>query len=217
MIRINLMPQARKAARTAVPGPGSAQGWAVAYIAAVVVWGVVLAAIYVATSGRLDEQRRQNAALQARIDELRERSAQLDEVRAKIAASKQLEAVVQELHRARLGPTRVLMELSRVLSVGGGPTIDPERLERIRRENPLVSINRSWDGRRLWLRSFVETDRECRITGVGRTHDDVGEFLQRLALSEVFESVSLTKTEAIVDEETRLPLTAFELTCRVRY
>jgi type IV pilus assembly protein PilN len=219
MIRINLIAQAKRGQKGVAPAAagGGGQGWIIAYFSAVVVWGAVLAGIYVVYAGKLEEQKRQNAALQVRIDELREKSAQLDDVRAKIEASRQLEAVVGELNRGRLGPTRVLMELSKVLSVGGGPSIDPQRLEEIRRINPLASVNRSWDGRRLWLKSFIEENRDCRMTGIGRTNEDVGEFLQRLTLSDVFETVALTKTESMVDEPTHLTFIAFELSCRVRY
>jgi type IV pilus assembly protein PilN len=219
MIRINLLPQAKKAARApaAAAAPGSEQAWAVVYLVAMVLFSVGLAGIYVLYQGELEEQRTQNNNLDAQIQRLRERSAQLEETRAKLQASLELETLVAELDQIRQGPTRVLMELSKILSAGGGPTIDPQRLEELRRENPLAGYNRSWDPRRLWLTEFREENRDCRMTGQGKTNEDVAEFLRRLALSEVFETVTLTKTEATEDNASGLSFIGFELTCRVRY
>jgi len=218
MIRINLLPTAKKAARApAAAAPGSSQLWVIVYAVAVVLWGVGLAAIYIIYDNALEEQQRQNQTLERQIEQVRTRSAQLEEVRAKIEASRRLEQLVAELNRARMGPTRMMMELSKILSPGGGPTIDPAELEAMRRENPLAGYNRSWDPRRLWLTRFEEENRECRMSGQGKTNEDVAEFLRRLALSEVFEDVTLTKTEARDDRETGLTFIAFDLTCTVRY
>ena len=128
-----------------------------------------------------------------------------------------LEEVVDELQRARYGPTAVLMEISQILSVDGGPTIDPEELEERRRRDPLARYNVGWDVHRLWLSEFVEESRDCLIRGVGKTNEDVAEFIRRLILSERFERVELVKTESAQDTDTGLPTTRFELTCGVIY
>lgn len=216
MIRINLLPQAKKQTRTSAPS-GGGQLWGAVYLIAVVLWGAGLAAIYFVYDGKREEQERQNTALNTQIQALRTKSARLEEVRAALQQSQQLEEVVGELNRARTGPTRVLMELSQVLSTEGGPTIDAQELERRRRDNPHAGFNRSWDVRRLWLATFEEENRNCRMTGEGRTNEDIAEFLQRLSLSELFESVTLTRTEATVDADTQLSLISFELSCRVIY
>jgi type IV pilus assembly protein PilN len=221
VIRINLLPQARKGAAAARPGaataPGGQQGWAIAYLLGAFLWAIGLAGVYYVFSSRLDEQLAKNAALSSRIDQIKTQSAGLDDCRGAIGKSQELEEVVGQLQRARLGPTRVLMEMSRILSENGGPTIDPQRLEQLRRENPLAGFNQGWDARRLWVTTFNEDAREVRITGVGKTNEDVAEFLRRLALSDVFENVTLTKTESVTDATTQLSLIGFELNCRVRY
>lgn len=218
MIRINLLPQARKAVRapSAAAPAGSQQAWVIVYLVALAAWGAVLTGVYIVYAGKLEEQQQQNAALDSQIQTLLTKSAQLDEVRAKLQASLALEALVEDLNKARQGPTRVMMEISKILSPGGGPTIDPQALEALRADNPLAGYNRSWDPRRLWLTEFREENRECRITGQGKTNEDVAEFLRRLALSELFEQVTLTKTEAVEGEE-GLSFIKFELTCRVSY
>jgi len=221
MIRINLLPQAKKVARAAAPStPANVQAWAIGYAVAALVWIAALVGIYMIYDGELEEEQAQNAALNTQIEQLRSKSSQLDEVRARLEASQRLENVVGELERARTGPTRVLMELSQILSPppGGGPTIDPEALEEMRRDNPLAGFNRSWDPRRLWLGAFTETDGNCEMTGLGRTNEDVAEFLRRLALSELFTGVTLRKTESTqVRDLGGLTLISFQLTCQVSY
>ncbi len=130
-----------------------------------------------------------------------------------------MEEVVSELNRGRTGPTRAMMELSRILRTGegAGPTIDPAALEALRRDNPLATFNRSWDSRRLWLTVFEEENRQCRIEGIGRSNEDVAEFLRRLQLSELFDQVTLQRTEAERDQISGLELIKFELRCQVTY
>lgn len=214
MIRINLLPSAKRAAGAPA---GSVQGWVIGYLVAAVACIVVLAFVYIGKSRELNEQLAQNSALRAEIEDIERQSANIDEVRAELEQSRQLEAVVEELQRARYGPTSVLMELSRILSAGGGPTVDPQRLEEIRRQNPLAAYNSTWDPRRLWITQFVEEDRDCTFRGLGRTNEDVAEFLRRLTLSEKFEQVELVKTEGVEEQQTGMSFIEFEITCRVTY
>lgn len=218
MVRINLLPNARKQARSGQSGgDGSATPWIIAYLATAFVTVLVCALLYFNGTSALEEQRAQNASLQSQITTISSQSANIDEVRAQLAQSEDLETVVDELQRARFGPTRVLMEMSHILSASGGPTVDPERLEAIRRDNPLAGFNPTWDTRRLWLTSFVEEDRHVAIHGLGKTNEDVAEFLRRLSLSDSFGEVTLVQTEAVVDQTSHLDLISFELSCSVVY
>ena len=214
MIRINLLPSAKRAAG---PTTGSAQGWIIGYLVAVAVTGVLLAFIYVSKNRELNEQLAQNQALLSEITDLEAESANIEEVRAQLDRSRQLEEVVDELQRARYGPTSVLMEISRILSVNGGPTVDPQRLEEIRRQNPLASYNTAWDPHRLWVTEFEENNRDCVVRGSGKTNEDVAEFLRRLTLSERFEGIELVKTAGREDAETHLAVIGYEINCRVIY
>lgn len=216
MIRINLLPGARKQAM-GQPSAGGVQGWLIAYALTAGLVMAALAFVYVAKRGEVKAQLNVNRELSEQISQLETQSGDIEQVRAQLERSRQLEAVVSELTRARYGPTAVLMELSRILSAGGGPTVDPQRLEQIRSQNPLAVYNTSWDPHRLWLTDFEENERACRIRGVGRTNEDVAEFLRRLSLSERFERIELVKTEGTEDSATRLPVIGFELTARVIY
>ncbi|MEM6961943.1 MAG: PilN domain-containing protein [Myxococcota bacterium] len=216
MIRINLLPEARKQARTTA-GDGNDTIWFLSYLGSAVVFCIVLAVVYFLKHDVLEAQQRSNAQLNQRIQQIKAESARLDLVKSQLERSQRLEAVVSDLNKGRTGPTRLLMELSQVLSAEGGPTIDPLSLEECRRINPLCGFNRSWDVRRLWLEEFQENEREFIVKGRGKTNEDVAEFLNRLSLSELFESVTLTKTEEARDDETGLELIRFELTGQVTY
>ncbi|MGE0787107.1 MAG: PilN domain-containing protein [Sandaracinaceae bacterium] len=215
MIRINLLPGSRK--QGAAVASGGTQGWIIGYLVVAAITAIVVTFVYLNKQSALNSQQAQNQALQNEITQLEQQSANIEEVRGELERSRELEQVVNDLQRARYGPTAVLMEISRILSVGGGPTVDPARLEELRRQNPLAGVNTSWDTRRLWLTEFTEEDRDCTIRGAGKTNEDVAEFLRRLTLSEQFARIELVKTEGAEDPSTHLPVINFELNCRVMY
>jgi len=212
MIRINLLPEAKRAAATG----GNAQTWAVIYLLSCLAWAVVLVLFFLNKHGVLEEQNAKNDELQGLIDRAKSQSENIAEVEAKLAKSKQLEEVVGGLQAARQGPARVLLELSKILSEGGGPTVPPDQLDAMRRDNPLLVYNPGWDVRRLWIDTFEEASRHCTISGNGKTNEDVAEFLRRLNISEVFDKVTLQSTSASSDREGS-PTVRFSLTCEVKY
>ncbi len=219
MIRVNLLPTAaKKTGRSkAVTAGGGGAGWAVAYFIVAAGWIAALAVLYIATSGQVEEQQAQNARVTQHIERLRSKAGDIDALKKELGERQELAEVVDRLQRAKLGPTRIVKELTRVLSVGGMPTVDPGKLEKMREDNPLAGFNTSWDVRRLWLLSFEEEGRECKIRGRGRTNEDVAEFLRRLHVSEYFTDVTLEKTEAEIDEQSGLSVIEFLLSCKVRY
>ncbi len=217
MIRINLLPSVRKTAKAPAPGGGGSARWLVGYAASSLVLVVALFFVYRAYQADRDTQLALNQQLERDADSMERQSANIAAVQAELERSRSLEAVVAELQRARFGPTRVLMELSHILSASGGPTIDPRRLEEIQRANPLAGYSPNWDQHRLWLTAFQEEARRVTIRGAGRTNEDVAEFLRRLSLSDLFADVALTKTEAGEDGATHLGVITFELTATVNY
>lgn len=215
MVRINLLPDARKDAAAAGGGAGSPQLWGGIYLAVAVLMIIVLGVWYFVTSSHLEELQDRNAAMRQRIAEIQAQSSGLEEARARLAESQALEETVNELNRARTGPTRVMLELGNILSVDKGPQYDEEALIELRRRNPLAGFNQSWDVRRLWLTSFVEEERHVRIEGLGRTNEDVAEFIRRLTLSELFSNIALQRTSATDDDG--LEMIAFEVTGQIEY
>jgi len=213
MIRINLLPEAKRQASTG----GSSQLWLVVYLLSSFAWVVVLFIVYLNFKTVLEEQNAKNGELQSQIDRAKAQTQNIGEVESQLAKSKELENVVGGLQAARQGPARVLMELSHMLSEGGSPTVSDEVMEKTRRENPLGAFNAGWDVRRLWLASFKEVNRKCDIIGFGKTNEDVAEFLRRLNLSEVFDQVSLQSTSSSTDAKTGLPVVNFTVSCEVKY
>lgn len=219
MIRINLIGDVKARKGEAAPSTGNPAIWAVAYAVALLGLIAVCAIMYFGVAGELEEQVRANRQIEEQNRTLAAESAGLEEAQAELAASRALEEVVAGLSRGRTGPARAMIELSNILSSGpgAGPTIDPAALEALRRDNPLATYNRAWDPKRLWIEKFEEEDRHASIEGVGRTNDDVAEFLRRLQLSELFDGVTLLRTQAEDDAETGGELIHFELECEVTY
>lgn len=214
MIRINLLP-----AKRAVTAQGaSAKAWGYVYLAASLAWCIALAFVYFSLISDRDQALAQNVEIERQIAKVKEQSGNLEELQKQLDHSKQLESVVKGLKDARQGPARMLLELSAILSPGRGPTIDPAKLEDMRKSNPESGITPGWDTRRLWIHGFQENKRACRITGEARNNEDIAEFLRRLSLSSVFEDVVLVRTgQPRGAGAAGLSLVAFELTCKVRY
>jgi type IV pilus assembly protein PilN len=215
MIRINLLPQAK---RQSSQGVGLAV-WGYAYLVATVVWCIALAFVYFSLSSDRDQALAQNKEIDRQIKKIKEESGDLENLQKQLDQSKQLETVVKDLLAARAGPARMLLELSAILSPGRGPTIDPKKLEDLRKVNPDANFTPGWDTNRLWIDGFNEENGRCEITGAGRNNEDIAEFLRRLTLSEVFDNVVLVRTGAGATGKkgATASTVAFELTCKVRY
>jgi len=214
MIRVNLLPTARK---KEAGFSGGFQVWAVVYALVAVLCCVFYGVVYWNYNNKLEEKKAAIITLESEIKRAEKQNTNLDEIKERLTKSRKFEEVINGLQAARSGPTRVLMEFSKILSQQGGPTIDEKQLERLRRDNPLAGYNPSWDIRRLWINAFKEEDRHCVINGLARSNEDVAEFLRRLSLSEVFEAVALESTKAAKDPDTTQPVVSFSLTCDVRY
>lgn len=216
MIRINLLPGAREAAKGAEREDSVAK-WAFIALVSVALVSGVLYWFYLIQQNALEAQVAANKSIEKDVQRLVEQTKELDRLKEELDKSEQLEQAVSDLNPSRYGPTKVLLELSRILSIGGGPKVDPQRLEEMKRVNPLAGYNAAWDPRRLWIRSFKEDSRACTIEGIGKTNDDVAEFLQRLRLSEIFDAVELRQTDEHTESNVNARFARFSLTCKVRY
>lgn len=213
MIRINLLPEAKRQ----VAAAGGIQLWGVIYLLSTFAWCVVLFLVYLRYNNDLEEQEAKNRELEGQIERAKAQSANIGEVEEKLAKSKRLEEVVNQLQAARSGPARVLMEISKILSEGRGPTASPDAIRELERTNPLMVPNPGWDIRRLWIESFTETNRRCNVSGLAKTNEDVAEFLRRLNVSETFAQVTLQATNLQADSVSGLPVVRFTLSCEVKY
>jgi type IV pilus assembly protein PilN len=214
MIRINLLPARRNTASTQSV---ASKVWGYTYLGASLAWCVALAFVYFSLISDRDQALAQNAEVESQIAKVKAESGNLEQLQKQLEQSKQIEEVVKGLKSARQGPSRMLLELSAILSPSRGPTIDPVKLEELRKSNPEAGITAGWDTRRLWITGFEEHTRACRIVGEARNNEDIAEFLRRLALSAVFDDVVLVRTGQPTNASATVALVAFELTCKVRY
>jgi type IV pilus assembly protein PilN len=212
MIRINLMPRAKRQTSEGV----GVRVWGTTYLVASVVWCLALAFVYFSLSSDRDAAVAQNAELTRQIEKVKAESGNLEELKKQLDTSKQLETVVNELLGARQGPARMLLELSAILSPGRGPTVDVARLEEMRKSNPEAGFTPGWDPHRLWIEAFEESGRSCKIKGVARNNEDIAEFMRRLSLSQLFDTVVLVRTGQ-GRGTSEIQTVSFELTCKVRY
>jgi type IV pilus assembly protein PilN len=213
MIRINLLPRKRRSEA----GSGSNQGWLVVIMVVLLAEVVGLLGVHQLKERELKAQERKNAVVAAQIEQLKRLVSNHAEVKQKLQELRAKEEAIAALQSARTGPTAVLLELARILTPGRGPTVEPARLEELKRENPLAMFSANWDARRLWLTRFVEQNREVQIGGLARDGEDVSEFARRLGLSAHFENVRLLPGRRAGSGTAGLELVEFELQAKARY
>jgi type IV pilus assembly protein PilN len=215
VIRVNLLPQ-RRGPRTA---PQASQRWLLVTLGVVILEVISLFWFHQTKIDELDEQNRKNSLLQSQITDIKKLVANHEDIKKALAVLRAREDAIAKLQGARSGPTAVLLELSQLLTAGKGPTADPDRLQQLRRENPLAVYNQGWDSRRLWLTSYIETDRTVKILGLARDGNDVYELAQRLKLSSYFYDVQLLPGESVKIEvkNAKVDFVKFALQLKVRY
>lgn len=214
MIRVNLLPQ-RRGPRAA--GPQASQRWLVITLGVVILEVVLLFWFHQTKLEELDELTRKNNVLQGQINDIRKLVSNHEEIKKALAVLRAREDAIAKLQQARSGPTAVLLELAQLLTPGKGPTADPDKLAQLRKENPLAVYNPGWDSRRLWLTSYIESERTVRIEGLARDGTDVYELAQRLKLSEYFHDVQLLPGKKENNAAEKLELVSFALQLKVRY
>ena len=213
MIRINLLPQKRRAEVR----PEARQLWLVAVMVAFLAEIAGLFVFHSVKHEELVDQQKKNTELQAQIDQSKASVANHEEVKKKLEDLRAREAAIMKLQSARSGPTAVLLELSHILTPGRGPSVAPDRLSQIRRENPLAVFNGNWDPRRLEVTSFNEQARRVRLEGVALDGEDVSELARRMNLSDYFSNVVLLPGKQEKQQGTGLPVVRFSLEAQVKY
>ena len=214
MIRVNLLAQRKRAQRV---GQEQSQAWLVAILVALLVEVVALFVFHGMKSEELAEQERKNRAVIAQIERSKKNVADHQEVQNKLTQLRAREEAITKLQTARTGPTGVLLEFARILTPNRGPSVNPEKLNQLRRDNPLAAMNSSWDPRRLWIVSFREERRKVRIDGLARDGEDVSELARRMNLSDYFADVQLLPARREMDPTTKIELVRFSLEAGVKY
>ncbi len=214
MIRVNLLPRRREAKRE------GGKAWIVILAAAFVAQVVGIVIVHAQKKKELDDQLEANRAIEAAIADKKSKVANHEAIKKQLAEYQAREDAIAKLQSGRTGPTAMMLEISRILTPRKLPTIDPDVLEKLRRENPGAVPSEKWDPHRLWITRFAELDRNVTITGFGKTNEDVAEFLRRLTVSKFFVDPKLVRTEEKVDKEPNgvtYTTISFELRAKVNY
>lgn len=218
MIRVNLLPQKKDAKRGLALGVSDAgQSWLLVVLGVVVLEIVGLIFFQNSKLREKNTIESKNAQVQANINDIQKQIANHAEITNQLKELRDREDAIAKLQGGRTGPTSTMVELSRVLTAGRGPTADRDRVEQLKRDDPQAVPNANWDPRRLWLVKYEELDRVVKLEGLARDGEDVSEFLRRLALSDFFYDVKLLPAQKVNDSSTHLELVKFELSARVRY
>jgi type IV pilus assembly protein PilN len=212
MIKINLLPSKRRAQRAE-----GGQLWAVVVVLLVALEAVGFFIFHGAKKEELTKQRRENATLEEQIAQSKAVVKNHADVKAQLERLRAREDAISKLQSARTGPTAVLLELARLLTAGRGPSIDPDRLNQLRREDPLAVYNPNWDTRRLWITKYIENNRQVRLDGFARDGEDVSELARRMGLSGYFADVRLLPAKRAHSNEAGMELVQFQLEARARY
>ncbi len=210
MIRINLLPQT-KGQQVSEQG----QGWLIVLLVLVAVEVVGCLVLYSFKQEELEDWQRKNQTVRGQIKILQDKVANHGKVKAELEQLRRREEAIAKLQSARTGPTAVLLEVARMMTTGRGPSVDPEKLDQVKTENPLAMYNPNWDSRRLWLTSFKEEDRTVTLQGEARDGEDVSELAKRMNLSTYFHDVRLLPAKRQTGDKAEW--VNFQLEARVRY
>jgi type IV pilus assembly protein PilN len=215
MIRVNLLPRRRETKRE------GGKAWIAILLAAALAEIVGIVIVHAGKKKELDDQLDANRAVEASIADKKAKVANHEAVKKQLAEYQAREDAIAKLQSGRTGPTSMMLELSRMLTPRKLPTMDPDALEKMRRENPGAVPSEKWDPHRLWLTSFKENDRLVAVQGFGKTNDDVAEFLRRMTASKYFTDVKLVKTEEKTERDNALgvtyTVTSFDMKAKVKY
>jgi type IV pilus assembly protein PilN len=218
MVRINLLPERKQAkARSGASASEPGQLWLLVLMGVLVVEVVICLLVQGMKESELTQAVAVNTKISNSIEDLKREMSNHDDIKAQLKMLRDREDAINKLRAARSGPTTVLLELSRILSPGKGPTADRDKVEQLKRDDPQAVPNPNWDPRRVWVTSYQELERSVKIGGVARDTDDVSEVGKRLILSDYFSDVRLLPGEKYTDAETKLQLVRFDLTAKVKY
>ena len=215
MIRVNLLPQKKEGRRSG--GAEGSQAWLIALMGVVLLEIVGLIIFHKGKQDELDAMQRKNDQVQSSITEITKQISNHADIKNQLKDLRDREDAIAKLQSARTGPTAAMLELSRILTPGRGPTTDRDKIEQLKRDDPGAVPNPNWDPRRLWLKTYSDTSRTVKLSGLARDGEDVSEFLRRLTLSDYFYDLRLLPASKERDSETHLELVRFELSAKVRY
>jgi Tfp pilus assembly protein PilN len=216
MIRINLLPQKKKA-REARPGE-------VDVLVGVLLLGLGVIGLYFGYHKQqvkqLEELRTQNQDLESDNAGLRDDVAKQKELDQVIVAEQQREASIGKLVRAESVPANLMQELGDVLTPGKPPTMTSSMAERVSdgtHGDPNRRFAPDWDPKHVWIISFVEKGGAFTLEGGAQSDGDVSQLAKRLQASVYFTDVTPRGGERTTDPNGTLTYYKFTITGKVAY
>ncbi len=215
MIRVNLLPQKKEGRRSG--GGEGGQAWVLAVVGALLLEIVILIVFHKGKQDELEAMQRKNDQVQSQITEITKQISNHADIKNQLKDLRDREDAIAKLQTARSGPTAAMLELSRILTPGRGPTTDRDKIEQLKRDDPAAVPNPNWDPRRLWLDKYSDEGRLVKFSGQARDGEDVSELLRRLTLSDYFYDLKLLPASKGKEALSGLDLVKFELSAKVRY
>ncbi|MCC6748606.1 MAG: PilN domain-containing protein [Deltaproteobacteria bacterium] len=210
MIRINLLPVRH------IRKVHAGQRQLLLFIVLVVVEFGAMAGVYLLKDWEVESNKKQVATLQQEIEALKREVGDYDRLRQQRDRLISQRNVINTLQKARSGPVWMLKELSDILSVGKGPTVDQTRYETVLRKDPTMGFNPRWNARRLWFEKFEDRSGTIALEGKAKDYDDVAELMKRLGVSEYFADVQLIRNDQVMDPGLGIKVVKFSMTCKFK-
>ena len=210
MIRINLLP-VRRAAQAQ-----TAQRQLIAFAAVFLALIGILFFLHDMQVTELGDKQREVRELEADIAKLKSEVGDFDRLKQQRDTLLSQRKVINDLQAQRSGPVRLMRELSDIMSVGKGPTVDQAKYEQLLRRDASSGYNPNWNPRRMTLTELKEKNGGLEIRGNARDHDDVAEFMRRLMLSIHFDDVQLHRNDQVEDAKSKAKLVKFSLSCKAK-
>jgi len=213
LIRVNLLPHTREA-RAA---PEASQVWLLAVMGIIVLEIVGLFFYHQTKEDELNAIKADASQLSSQINDIKKLVKDHKKVKAELAVLEARQDAIAKLEQGKTGPTAVLLELSRILTPGKGPTLKLATASKPSSLHTEVAYNPVWDARRVWLTRFEESERTVKLEGMARDGSDVYELAQRLKLSKYFDDVQLLPGRQKREKVTKVELVNFALQVKVKY
>lgn len=216
MIKINLLPQKKKAIETS-PGERDVA------IGMLAVAGVFTALYFGYHRGQAKKVHdletvnrgiaQDNAAKKAQVDKQKD----LESV---VAAMTDREAAISKLVKAKSTPAHLMQELGDMMTPGRMPTMTQAMADRTS-DGPKGDINRhiapDWDPKHIWITSFAEKNGAFTLEGGAQSDGDVTQLEKRLQASVYFQDITPKGGERTTDANSNTTYYKFTITGKVVY
>ncbi|HEY4057530.1 MAG TPA: PilN domain-containing protein [Kofleriaceae bacterium] len=214
MIKVNLLPSRKAAKKAATADPSAKQMFL--GVASVI---AVLAAIYLLVDrpkrAHLTEVRHANEQLDASIREKKKTLQGYDEMKKSWEEANKRAEAIDRLMQNKVIPANSLHELSRILTLQG-PTMS-EGMSTLVATDANKRFESDWDGKHVWIFTFVDTNGAFRIEGGAQSESDVTQLSKRLAASVYFYDINPAGGERVVDTQNNVNYYRFTITGRIAY